>query len=138
MTAGNSAQASDGAAMLLLASEEAVDRLDLPVLGRIVDSQWAGVDPAQMGLGPVHAMAPIMERHGFDSMTSTSGEINEAFAAQVLACTSAWTSTDYCRDGLQRKQAFAPIRDDRLNTDGGGISLGIRSVPVGRASRRTP
>ena len=133
VTAGNSAQVSDGAAMLLLASEEAVDRLDLPVLGRIVDSQWAGVDPAQMGLGPVHAMAPIMQRHGFDSDDIDVWEINEAFAAQVLACTSAWASTDYCRDGLQRKQAFAPIRDDRLNTDGGGISLGH---PVGASGAR--
>ena len=52
ITAGNSSQVTDGAAMLVLASEEAVQRWNLRPLGRIVDSQWAGLDPAQMGLGP--------------------------------------------------------------------------------------
>ena len=54
----NSAQISDGAAWLVLASPEAVERWDLPVLGRVVDCCWAGLDPREMGLGPVHPMAP--------------------------------------------------------------------------------
>jgi acetyl-CoA C-acetyltransferase len=58
VTAGNSAQLTDGAAWLILASEEAVKKYDLPVMGRIVDAHWAGLDPSQMGLGPAHAMAP--------------------------------------------------------------------------------
>ena len=53
VTAGNSAQVTDGAACLLLASEEAIEKYKLPVLGELVDSQWAGLDPAKMGLGPV-------------------------------------------------------------------------------------
>ena len=60
VTAGNSSQITDGAAWLLLASERAVEQHKLTPLGRIVDSQWAGLDPAQMGLGPVHAATPIL------------------------------------------------------------------------------
>ena len=133
VTAGNSAQVTDGAAALLLASEGAVERLDLSVLGRIVDSQWAGLDPAQMGLGPVHAMAPIMQRHGLDSGDIDVWEINEAFAAQVLACAQAWQSEEYCREDLHLDQAFAPIDPERLNMHGGGISLGH---PVGASGAR--
>ena len=119
--------------MLLLASEQAVAQFDLPVLGRIVDSQWAGLDPAQMGLGPVHAMAPIMRRHGLGSDDVGTWEINEAFAAQVLACCAAWQSEDYCRSALDQDTAFAPIDPARLNMDGGGISLGH---PVGASGAR--
>lgn len=133
VTAGNSAQVSDGAAMLLLASEEAVARHNLPVLGRILDSEWAGLDPAQMGLGPVHAMAPIMQRHGLQSDDIDTWEINEAFAAQVIACCRAWSSDDYARTELGLDAAFTPIDEDRLNVDGGGISLGH---PVGASGAR--
>lgn len=133
VTAGNSAQVSDGAAMLVLASEEAVARFDLPVLGSIVDSQWSGLDPAQMGLGPVYAMAPIMQRHGLGSDDIGAWEINEAFAAQVLACTRAWQSDEFCREVLQQEKGFAPIDEQRLNVDGGGISLGH---PVGASGAR--
>ncbi|MDJ0740970.1 MAG: acetyl-CoA C-acetyltransferase [Gammaproteobacteria bacterium] len=133
VTAGNSAQVTDGAAMLLLASQAAVEAHGLPVLGRIVDSQWAGLDPAQMGLGPVHAMAPLMQRHGLDSDDVGVWEINEAFAAQVIACTRAWQSDGYCRDQLGLDGGFAPIDEDRLNVDGGGVSLGH---PVGASGAR--
>ncbi len=133
VTAGNSAQVTDGAAMLVLASDEAVQRHGLPVLGQIVDSQWVGLDPAQMGLGPVHAMAPIMQRHGMDSDDVDLWEINEAFAAQVLACCEAWASADYCQRELALDQGFTPISEDRLNVDGGGISLGH---PVGASGAR--
>jgi acetyl-CoA C-acetyltransferase len=133
VTAGNSAQVSDGAAILLLASERALRRFDLPVLGRIVDSQWAGLDPAQMGLGPVHAMAPMMRRHALDSDDIDVWEINEAFAAQVLACQLAWQSDEFCRGVLGQEKAFAPIDERKLNMDGGGISLGH---PVGASGAR--
>ncbi|WP_459668618.1 thiolase family protein, partial [Achromobacter xylosoxidans] len=80
ITAGNSSQVTDGAAMLVLASEEAVRRWNLRPLGRIVDSQWAGLDPAMMGLGPVHAATPILQRHGLGLNDLDLWEINEAFA----------------------------------------------------------
>lgn len=133
VTAGNSAQVTDGAAWLILASEEAVQRHQLPVLARLVDSEWAGLDPAQMGLGPVHAMAPLLMRHGFDSGDIDYWEINEAFAAQVLACLAAWQDADYCRSEFKRDTPFASIDHERLNVDGGGVSLGH---PVGASGAR--
>ncbi len=132
VTAGNSAQVSDGAAALLLASAEAVERHDLPVLGRIRDSQWAGLAPQYMGLGPVYAMAPLLERHGLSPDEIANWEINEAFAAQVLACLAAWTDEDFCRSELQRDPLPA-IDEERLNIHGGGIALGH---PVGASGAR--
>lgn len=133
VTAGNSAQITDGAACLILASEDAVEKYDLPVMGQIIDSQWAGLDPAQMGLGPVHAMTPIMQRHDFSIEDINYWEINEAFAAQVLACTTAWQELDYCKNELGLEQTMGEIPSDRLNIDGGGISLGH---PVGASGAR--
>lgn len=133
VTAGNSAQITDGAACLLLASGQAIEKHNLPVLGRILDSQWAGLDPARMGLGPVYAMAPILQRHQFDSDDIDYWEINEAFAAQVLACVQAWQDADFCTGSLNQPKAFSPIAEERLNIDGGGVSLGH---PVGASGAR--
>jgi acetyl-CoA C-acetyltransferase len=133
VTAGNSAQITDGAAWVILASEDMVSRYNLPVMGELVDSQWAGLDPAQMGLGPVYAMAPIMLRHNFDSTDIDYYEINEAFAAQVLACLAAWQDTDFCRTELARDTAFSAIDEGRLNIDGGAVAIGH---PVGASGAR--
>jgi acetyl-CoA C-acetyltransferase len=133
VTAGNSAQVTDGAALLILASDEAVRRYGLTVLGRIVDCQWAGVDPAQMGLGPVHAMAPILLRHGLTTGDIGYWEINEAFAAQVLACLEAWQNADYCSSELGLSRPFGAIPTDRLNVDGGAVAIGH---PVGTSGAR--
>src|SRR4029079_16663596 len=64
VTPGNSSQITDGGAWLILASESAVSKFNLEPIGKILDSQWAGLDPAQMGLGPVHAATPILQRNG--------------------------------------------------------------------------
>jgi len=133
VTAGNSAQVTDGAALLVLASEDAVNKYNLPVLGKIVDSHWAGVDPAQMGLGPANAMAPLLERNGLAIDDINYWEINEAFATQVLACRAAWQDADYCRDELGLDTALGEIPLQRLNVDGGGVSLGH---PVGASGAR--
>ncbi|MBT8128953.1 MAG: acetyl-CoA C-acyltransferase, partial [Gammaproteobacteria bacterium] len=133
VTAGNSAQITDGATLLLLASEEAVEKHGLPVLARIVDSQWAGLDPAVMGMGPVHAMTPIMQRHQFTIDDIDYWEINEAFATQVLGCIEAWKDDDYCRTNLGIEKAFGEIPHQRLNVDGGGVSIGH---PVGASGAR--
>ncbi|HHZ87752.1 MAG TPA: acetyl-CoA C-acetyltransferase [Chromatiales bacterium] len=133
VTAGNSAQVTDGAAWLLLASQEAVNQYNLPVLGRIVDSEWSGLDPAEMGLGPAHSMAPILKRHNYKPEDIDYWEINEAFAAQVLACVEAWKSDDYCRQHLDLDGAMGDIDTAHLNIDGGGISLGH---PVGASGAR--
>ena len=79
----------------------------LPVLGRIVDSEWAGLDPAQMGLGPVHAATPLLKRHGLKLGDIDAWEINEAFAAQVLP---------------SAKHLGIPLA--KLNVHGGAIALG--------------
>lgn len=133
ITAGNSSQVTDGAALLLLASAEAVARHRLRPLGRLVDSQWAGLDPAIMGLGPVHAATPILQRHGLSLNDLAAWEINEAFAAQVLACLAAWQDPVYCRQQLNLAQPFAPLDRDKLNADGGAIAIGH---PVGASGAR--
>ena len=133
VTAGNSAQVSDGAALLILASADAVRQYRLPVLGRIVDCAWAGVEPEQMGLGPLHAMAPLLLRQGLQSADIDFWEINEAFAAQVLACQAAWQSDGYARTELGLGQAFDAIDPQRLNLDGGAVAIGH---PVGTSGAR--
>jgi acetyl-CoA C-acetyltransferase len=133
VTAGNSAQITDGAALLLLASEDAVARHRLPVLGRLVDCAWAGVAPEEMGLGPVNAMAQLMARQSLGTEQVDYWEINEAFAAQVLACLAAWQDDEYARKELGLDAAYAPIPKDRLNVDGGAIALGH---PVGASGAR--
>lgn len=133
ITAANSSQITDGAAWLLLASEEAVTKWKLEPLGRIVDSQWAGLDPAQMGLGPVHATTPILQRHGLTLADIDFWELNEAFAAQVLGCLAAWQSDDYCREQLGLPAALGMLDEARLNVDGGAVAIGH---PVGASGAR--
>ena len=133
VTAGNSSQVTDGAAWLLLATEEALARHRLTPLGRIVDSQWAALDPAQMGLGPVYAVTPMLARHGLGNADIDAWEINEAFAAQVLACLRAWQDEAFCRDELGLPAPFGAIDPAKLNVDGGAIALGH---PVGASGAR--
>ena len=133
VTAGNSAQITDGATLVLLASEEAVKKHNLPVLAKIIDSQWAGLDPAVMGMGPVHAMSPIMDRRQLAISDIDYWEINEAFATQVLGCVEAWKDDDYCKTHLGQERALGEIPHERLNVDGGGVSIGH---PVGASGAR--
>jgi len=133
VTAGNSSQITDGAACVILASARAVQQHQLPVIGRIVDSNWAALSPRQMGLGPVHAMSPIMQRQNLNIADVDYWEINEAFAAQVLACVAAWNDVDYCTTELGLDQTVGLLDIDRLNIDGGAIGLGH---PVGTSGAR--
>ncbi|HEY7903452.1 MAG TPA: acetyl-CoA C-acetyltransferase [Casimicrobiaceae bacterium] len=133
VTAGNSSQVTDGAAWVVLASARAVERHKLVPHGRIVDTQWAALDPAIMGLGPVHAATPILVRHGLALNDLDAWEINEAFAAQVLGCLRAWQSDDYCRDALGLPHALGALDEAKLNVDGGAIALGH---PVGASGTR--
>ncbi|MCC6869797.1 MAG: acetyl-CoA C-acetyltransferase [Burkholderiales bacterium] len=133
VTAGNSSQVTDGGAWVVLASQAAVDRHGLTPIGRIVDSHWAALDPAQMGLGPVYASTPILTRQGLGLNDLDAWEINEAFAAQVIACTRAWADDAFCRDELGVPGALGVIDEDKLNVDGGAIALGH---PVGASGTR--
>ena len=133
VTPANSSQITDGATWLVLASEAAVAQFGLTPLGRIVDSQWAGLEPEEMGLGPVHAATPILQRHGLGLDDLDLFEINEAFAAQVIACLRAWQDEDYCRKRLGLEGALGAIDPARLNVDGGAVALGH---PVGASGAR--
>ena len=133
VTAGNSAQISDGAAALLLASEEAIERHRLPVLGILHQVNWAALDPAVMGLGPVHAMRDLFDQAGITVAEIDCFEINEAFAAQVLACLAAWQDEAYMSEVLNRDGCLAPIDKERLNPHGGAVALGH---PVGMTGAR--
>lgn len=133
VTAGNSSQVTDGAALLLLASETAVRDRGLPSLGRILDCHWAALEPSEMGLGPVHAIAALLAKHGLGIDDIDIWEINEAFAGQVLACVEALASDEYCRTELGLDRAVGRIPDDKLNVDGGAIATGH---PVGASGAR--
>lgn len=133
VTAGNSSQITDGACLLLLASADAVKKHKLSVIGRIVDSEWAALDPSQMGLGPVHAVAPICTRQGIKPADMDAFEINEAFAAQVLACLSAFDDEAYSKEELGLSSALGSPLRERLNQDGGAIAAGH---PIGASGAR--
>jgi len=133
VTAGNSAQVTDGAAWVLLASEEAVKQYQLEPIGRIVDCDWAGLAPSQMGLGPVYATSALLKKNKLGIADINYWEINEAFAAQVLSCVRAMMDKEFCRTELDRSSAIGEIDQECLNVDGGGISLGH---PVGASGAR--
>lgn len=133
VTPANSSQITDGAAWLILASEDAVQRHGLEPIGRIVDTEWAGLEPERMGLGPVHAASPILTRNGLGRDDIDLWEINEAFAAQVIACLRAWQNDDYCRTRLGLPGALGAIDPAKLNVDGGAVALGH---PVGASGAR--
>ena len=109
VTAGNASGLNDGAAALLIASEDAVNKNGLKPLARIVGAAIAGVEPRIMGIGPVYAIEKVLARTGLTLDQMDILELNEAFAAQVLACTR--------KMGLQDD-------DPRINPNGGAIALG--------------
>ena len=133
VTAGNSSQITDGASWVILASDEAVKKYDLKPRARIVDSAWGALDPSIMGLGPVLSSTKLLQRNKLTLDTIELWEINEAFAAQVLACLAAWADESFCRRALNLPGAAGTIARDKLNVDGGAIGLGH---PVGASGNR--
>jgi len=128
VTPGNSCMLTDGAAALIIASEERARALGMPYLGRIRAWAFAGLDPEVMGLGPVHAADLALRRAGLALRDMQLIEINEAFAAQVLAVIRASASAAFGRDTLGRDGALGAIDPAILNVNGGAIALGH---PVG-------
>jgi acetyl-CoA C-acetyltransferase len=133
VTPGNSSQITDGAASLVLASAEAVEKHSLPVLAKLVTTHWAGLAPDEMGLGPAHAIGPLLRSRRLKVDSIDFWEINEAFAAQVLAVVEALKDKDYCKQHIGLGSAIGEIPMDRLNIHGGGISMGH---PVGASGAR--
>lgn len=128
VTAGNSCMLTDGAAAVVVASEDRARDIGTPYLGRIRSYGFAGLDPAVMGLGPVYATAIALERAGAGMRDVQLFEINEAFAAQVLAVRRAFASPDFARDELGLKAPLGELDPERVNVNGGAIALGH---PVG-------
>jgi acetyl-CoA acetyltransferase family protein len=133
VTAGNSSQITDGAAALLLMTEKGVQESGLVPMGRLLGYAYAGVDPSRMGLGPVFAIHRAEQRTGLGIKDAAIIEINEAFAAQVIACQRAAKSTEYSLRHLGRETALGEIPDEILNVNGGGIALGH---PIGVTGSR--
>ena len=132
VTAGNSSQITDGAVALLVASEEAVAQHGWKPMGRLVDYAFTGCDPARMGLGPVQAINSVLHRSGHKLDDLDVIEINEAFAAQVLAVLKCLKDPASARRaGLD--EPLGEIDDHRLNPNGGAIALGH---PVGATGAR--
>ena len=123
VTAGNSSQITDGAVALLVGSEAAAKRIGIEPIGRLLAYAYAGCDPARMGLGPVHAIALAKQRTGFSPSDADVIEINEAFAAQVLAVL----------EKLKHYGEHDAIDVSRINRRGGSIALGH---PVGATGAR--
>ena len=118
VTAGNASGLNDGAAALLLASEEGIKKNSLKPLARIVSSAVVGVEPRIMGIGPVEASNRALKKAGLAWNDIDVIELNEAFAAQSLACTRSWGLAD---------------NDPRINPNGGAIALGH---PLGMSGAR--
>jgi acetyl-CoA C-acetyltransferase len=133
VTAGNSSQITDGASWVILASEQAVKQHGLQPRAVIVDSQWSALEPSIMGLGPVLSATEILRRHRLALGDIALWELNEAFAAQVLACLAAWEDDTFCREVLHLDKALGRIERDKLNVDGGAIGIGH---PVGASGNR--
>jgi len=133
VTVANSSQVTDGAAFALLMSESKAKELGLEVLGYMRNFAYAGMDPSRMGLGPVFASKKLFDKTGLTLQDMELIEINEAFAAQVIGCTRAFASDEFCEKHFGMKQAMGEINPEILNVNGGGIALGH---PVGMSGAR--
>ncbi len=133
VTVGNACQVTDGAAALLLEEGALAKAQGREPLGYIRGYATAGLDPHRMGLGPVYAIDRLLAASKLDLSDIGLFEINEAFAAQVIACTRAMASDTFCRERLGRASALGEIDPDRLNVCGGAIALGH---PVGATGAR--
>ena len=131
VTVGNACQVTDGAAALVVMDEAVARERGLAPLARVCGYAWAGLDPARMGLGPVHATLALLAAAGVGKHELATVELNEAFAAQLLACQAAFADTDYCRK--LGHDAIGALPPELLNPDGGAIALGH---PVGATGAR--
>lgn len=124
VTVGNACQITDGAAAMLVMSQARAESMGLDILALIRAHSRAGLDPAYMGLGPVHATPKALASADLSLADMDLVEINEAFAAQVLGCLAAFEDEDYCRRELGLDAAIGAIDPAILNVNGGAISLG--------------
>jgi acetyl-CoA C-acetyltransferase len=127
MTAGNSTPLTDGAAAVLLSSEEWAEANGLPVQAYITAGRTSAVDYVNdegLLMAPTVAVAELMKSTGLALQDFDFYEIHEAFAAQVLSTLAAWESEDYCRDRLGLEQALGAIDREKMNVKGGSVAIG--------------
>lgn len=132
VTAGNSSQVSDGACSLIICSESKAKELNLEPLGFIKDYAYAGLDAHRMGLGPVYATKKLFDKTSVSLKDIDLIEMNEAFAAQIIANLKAFASNDFCKKTFN-SNALGEINEEILNVNGGAIALGH---PVGMSGAR--
>lgn len=133
VTIANSCPVTDGAVALLLCGEDVAEELGLEPMGFIDAWAYAALDHERMGLGPAYATAKLLESQGWDLDVFELIELNEAFAAQVLANERAFRSDAFAREKLGRDRALGEIGRERMNVNGGAIALGH---PVGATGSR--
>lgn len=133
VTPGNSCPLTDGAAALIVSSEQRALEHGQPVLGFVSDYAIAGCDPKRMGLGPVFATAKLLDQTKMRLSDFDLVELNEAFAAQVLACGKAFESQKFAQESLGRSKPLGTLDPEKLNVNGGAIALGH---PVGSSGTR--
>ena len=133
VTPGNACPITDGAVALLLMSEEKAKAEGKEILGTISGFTFSGCEPKRMGMGPIYSSAALLDELGMDFSEVELVELNEAFAAQVLANQKAWGSDKYAQEKLGRKKALGELKDEILNVNGGAIALGH---PVGATGAR--
>lgn len=125
ITAGNASPLTDGASAVLLANEHYAKEHNLPILGYVVDSIAVAVDPKdQLLIGPAYAIPKLLARHGLHKDDVGVYELHEAFAAQVLSCTDAMASAEFCKSKLGMNEPFGQIDPNKLNIDGSSIAYG--------------
>ncbi|OAI85972.1 acetyl-CoA C-acetyltransferase [Pseudomonas putida] len=128
LTAGNSTPLTDGASVVLLASEEWARARGLPVLAYLLDGESAAVDFVKghegLLMAPVYAVPRLLARHGLTLQDFDYYEIHEAFAAQVLCTLKAWEDPEYCRDRLGLEQPLGAIDRSKLNVKGSSLAAG--------------
>lgn len=133
VTVGNACQITDGAVALVMTDAEYAKSESLEVLGYVRAYAAVGLDPSRMGLGPVFAIDKLLKMTGLKLSDVPLIEINEAFAAQVLACVKAMASSQFSKQHLDRPDPVGEVDMDKLNVNGGGIALGH---PVGATGAR--
>jgi len=124
VTAGNSSPITDGAAAVILMKESKAKELGLEPLGYIRDYAVSGLQPERMGLGPAFAISKVLQKTGLQLEDIDLIEINEAFAAQVLAVVRACASDEFAKKELGRDKAVGVIDLEKLNVNGGALALG--------------